>query len=43
MDDAIEEAVLKVVGLGAIEASMQAETDAADRCDRVREALMRDL
>ncbi len=43
VDDAIEEALLQVVGPGAIEATIQAQAQAADRRDQVREALMRDL
>ncbi len=43
VDDAIEEALLKVVGPGAIEAAVQAQAEAASRRDQVREALTRDL
>ena len=43
MDDAIEEALLGVVGPGAVAASMAAAEQAADRRDQVREALGRDL
>ena len=43
VDDAIEEALLQVVGPGAIEAAIQAQAEAASRRDRVREALSRDL
>jgi DNA invertase Pin-like site-specific DNA recombinase len=43
VDDAIEEALLGVVGPGAVAASMAAAEQAADRRDQVREALGRDL
>ena len=43
VDDAIEEALLQVVGPGAIEAAIQAQAEAAERRDRVRETLVRDL
>ena len=43
VDDAIEEALLQVVEPGAIAAAVEAEAQAADRRDRVRDALMRDL
>lgn len=43
VDDAIEEALLQVVGPGAIEAAVQAQAEAATRRDQVREALTRDL
>ena len=43
VDDAIEEALLQVVGPGAIEAAIQAQAEAAARRDQVREALLRDL
>ena len=43
MDDAIQAALLEVVGPGAIDAAVQAESEAAARRDDVREALMRDL
>ena len=43
VDDAIEEALLQVVGPGAIEAAVQAQAEAATRRDQVREALSRDL
>jgi len=43
VDDAIEEALLQVVGPGAIEAAIQAQAETAVRRDQVREALMRDL
>ena len=43
VDDAIEEALLQVVGPGAIEAAVQAQAEAANRRDQVREALSRDL
>ena len=43
VDDAIEEALLQVVGPGAIEAAVQAQAKAANRRDQVREALSRDL
>src|SRR4051794_3284871 len=42
-DDAIEEALLGVVGPGAIAAAATAEKQAIQRCDQVREALGRDL
>jgi len=42
-DDAIEEALLGVVGPGAVAASMAAAEQAADRRDQAREALGRDL
>src|SRR3954467_1544558 len=42
-DDAIEEALLGVVGPGAIAAAATAEKQAIQRGDRVREALGRDL
>jgi hypothetical protein len=42
-DDAIEEALLGVVGPGAIAAATAAEKQAAQRRDQVREALGRDL
>ncbi len=38
VDDAIEEALLKVVGPGAIAAAVSAETEAAQRRDQVRDA-----
>jgi DNA invertase Pin-like site-specific DNA recombinase len=43
VDDAIEEALLGVVGPGAITAAVAAESQAAQRRDQVREALLRDL
>ncbi len=43
VDDAIEEALLAVVGPGAIEAAIAAEKEAGHRRDQVREALTRDL
>ncbi len=43
VDDAIEDALLTVVGPGAIAAAVSAETEAAQRRDQVRDALERDL
>jgi DNA invertase Pin-like site-specific DNA recombinase len=43
VDDAIEEALLRIVEPGAIAAAIEAEAQAANRRDQVREALMRDL
>jgi hypothetical protein len=43
VDDAIEEALLRVVEPAAIAASAAAEAEAASRRDHVREALLRDL
>jgi DNA invertase Pin-like site-specific DNA recombinase len=43
VDDAIEEALLRVVGPGAIAAAAAAEAEASERRDQVREALTRDL
>jgi hypothetical protein len=43
VDDAIEEALLAVVGPGAVEAAIAAEKEAGQRRDQVREALARDL
>jgi DNA invertase Pin-like site-specific DNA recombinase len=43
VDDAIEEALLSVVGPGAIAAALAAEDEAKGRRDQVREALNRDL
>ena len=43
VDDAIEEALLGVVGPGAIAAAIAAEKEAGQRRDQVREALGRDL
>jgi DNA invertase Pin-like site-specific DNA recombinase len=43
VDDAIEEALLRVVGPGAIAAAAAAEAEASERRDQVRDALMRDL
>lgn len=43
VDDAIEEALLRVVEPGAIAAATEAEAQAASRRDQVREALVRDL
>jgi len=43
VDDAIEEALLTVVGPGAIAAALTAENEAKGRRDQVREALNRDL
>jgi hypothetical protein len=43
VDDAIEAALLQVVEPGAIAAAVEAEAEAADRCDQIREALARDL
>ena len=43
VDDAIEGALLEVVGPGAVEAAERAEAEAASRRDQVLEALARDL
>ena len=43
VDDAIEDALLAVVGPGAIAAAVAAETEVKERRDQVRDALMRDL
>src|SRR5271167_287998 len=43
VDDAIEEALLRVIEPGAIAAAVEAEAQAASRRDQVREALVRDL
>ncbi|MGY3347034.1 hypothetical protein ACVI1I_006378 [Bradyrhizobium sp. USDA 4459] len=43
VDDSIEEALLGVVGPGAITAAVAAERQAGQRRDQVREALLRDL
>src|SRR6266545_11293 len=43
VDDAMEEALLTVVGPGAIAAAIAAEKEANQRRDQVREALKRDL
>ncbi len=43
VDDAIEKTLLQVVEPGAIEAAVQAQAEAANRRDQVREALNRDL
>jgi DNA invertase Pin-like site-specific DNA recombinase len=43
VDDAIEDALLGVVGPGAIAAALAAEQEAGQRRDRVRDALKRDL
>jgi len=43
VDDAIEDALLAVVGPGAIAAAVAAETEAGRRRDQVRDALKRDL
>src|SRR5215813_13048148 len=43
LDDAIEDALLTVVGPGAIAAAVAAEKEARQRRDQVREALERDL
>jgi hypothetical protein len=43
VDDAVEDALLQVVGPGAIAAAVAAEAEAAARRDQVREALLRDL
>src|SRR4051812_32021847 len=43
VDDAIEGALLTVVGPGAIEAAVAAEKEASQQQDQVREALRRDL
>ncbi len=43
VDDAIEGALLAVVGPGAVEAAITAEKEAGQRRDQVREALARDL
>jgi len=43
VDDAIEEALLRVVEPGAIAAAVEAEAQAISRRDQVRDALMRDL
>src|SRR5512144_510377 len=43
VDDAIEAALLSVVGPGAIAAATAAEEEAGQRRDRVREALARDM
>src|ERR1700682_2358072 len=42
VDDAIEEALLRVVEPGAIAAAVEAEAQAASRRDQVRDALVRD-
>ena len=42
-DDAVEAALLEVVGPGAVDAAMRAEAEAAARRDEVRDALARDL
>jgi len=42
-DDAIEEAILSIVGPGAIAAALAAEKEVGQRRDQVREALGRDL
>lgn len=43
VDDAIEEAILTVVGPGAIAAAIAAEKESGQRRDQVRETLKRDL
>ena len=43
VDDAVEAALLEVVGPGAVDAAARAEAEAAARRDEVREALARDL
>lgn len=43
VDDAIEEALLKVVKPGAVAAAVEAETQAANRRDQACDALQRDL
>jgi hypothetical protein len=43
VDDAIEEALVMVVGPGAIAAAIATEKEANQRQDQVREALKRDL
>jgi len=43
VDDAIEDALLPVVEPGAIAAAIEAEAQAANRRDQVRDALMRDF
>ncbi len=43
VDDAIEEMLLQVVEPGAIAAAVEAEARQAERCDQVREMLVRDL
>src|SRR6516162_2579352 len=43
VDDAIENALLAVVGPGAVAAAVSAGTEASQRRDQVREALRRDL
>src|SRR5208337_4059729 len=43
VDDAIDEALLTVVGAGATAAAVAAEKEASQRRDQVREALKRDL
>lgn len=43
VDDAIEAALLQIVGPGAVAAAAAAEVEAATRRDQVREALLRDL
>jgi hypothetical protein len=43
VDDAIEEALLGVVGPGAVAAAVAAEQEAGQRRDQVRDALKRDL
>jgi DNA invertase Pin-like site-specific DNA recombinase len=43
VDDAIEAALLQVVGPGAVTAATAAEAEAATRRDQVREVLLRDL
>ncbi|WP_292413641.1 zinc ribbon domain-containing protein [Mesorhizobium sp.] len=43
VDDAIQEALLRVVAPGAIAAAVEAEAQAAGRGDQVRDALSRDL
>jgi DNA invertase Pin-like site-specific DNA recombinase len=43
VDDAIENALLAVVGPGAVAAAVSAEHEAMERRDQVRDALMRDL
>ena len=43
VDDAIEEALLKVVEPGAVAVAVEAETQASNRRDQARDALLRDL
>lgn len=43
VDDAIEDALLAVVGPGAVKAAVEAEAQAAHRRDQARDAMLRDL